>query len=77
MLTDDKFIQSVSARGNSYINSPMESFFSLLKRDVGSTFALAKNLDSIFAMFSGYIEVFNNERPQSNLAGLTPNQFYQ
>ncbi len=76
ILSDDDFIQSTSARGNSQDNAPMESFFSLLKRECSNIIALAESFDIANELVSGYIDSFNNVRVQINLAGLTPSEFY-
>lgn len=77
LLEDDKFIQSVSARGNSQDNAPMESFFSRLKTDIIDLVALCTSFGSACALINGYLNAYNTEHYQYGLAGLTPHEFYQ
>ena len=77
LLKDDDLIQSVSARGNSLDNSPMESFFSRLKTDILDLVALCKTLDSALELVDGYLNAYNQEHYQYELAALTPVEFYQ
>lgn len=77
LFEDDEFIQSVSARGNSQDNAPMESFFGRLKTDIMDLVARCKTLDDAMMLVNGYLEAYNGEHYQYELAGLTPNEFYQ
>ena len=77
LLSDNNFIQSVSARGNSQDNAPMESFFGRLKTDMMDLVACCRNLDTAIQLVNGYLEAYNGEHYQYELAGLTPNEFYQ
>lgn len=77
LLTDNNFIQSVSARGNSQDNAPMESFFGRLKTDMMDLVARCRTMDSAIQLVNGYLEAYNGEHYQYELAGLTPNEFYQ
>lgn len=77
LLKDDGFVQSVSARGNSQDNAPMESFFGRLKTAIMDMVALCKNYDSASRLVDGYLKSYNSEHYQYNLAGLTPEEFYQ
>lgn len=77
LLEEDGFIQSVSARGNSQDNAPMESFFSRLKADILDLVALCKSLDTAKGLVDGYLKAYNSEHYQYELAGLTPEEFYQ
>jgi transposase InsO family protein len=76
LLSDDEFIQSVSGRGNSQDNAPCESFFGRLKTNILSLVALCPNLDTAIRLADGYIDRYNNEFYQYNLAGLAPAEFY-
>ena len=76
MLEDDEFIQSVSGRGNSQDNAPMESFFGRMKTEILDVVALCKNATTARKMITNYIDLYNHEMYQYNLAGLTPHEFY-
>ena len=77
LLEDDGFVQSVSARGNSQDNAPMESFFGRLKADVIDLVARCQNLAAAMKLVDGYLKAYNTEHYQYELAGLTPEEFYQ
>ena len=77
LLEDDGFVQSVSARGNSQDNAPMESFFGRLKTDIIDLAARCWNLDTAIRLVDGYLAAYNAEHYQYELAGLTPEEFYQ
>ncbi len=76
LLEDDGFVQSVSARGNSQDNAPMESFFSRLKADIIDMVALCRTIDAALKLVDGYLKAYNGEHYQYELAGLTPEEFY-
>lgn len=76
LLSDDGFIQSVSGRGNSQDNSPIESFFGRMKCQILDLIALCPNADTVKRMVDGYIDSNNNEHYQYSLAGLTPSEYY-
>ena len=76
LLEDDGFVQSVSARGNSQDNAPMESFFSRLKADVIDLVARCRSLKASMDLVEGYLKAYNAEHYQYELAGLTPEEFY-
>ena len=76
ILEDDGFLQSVSARGNSQDNAPVESFFSRMKTAVLDLVALCRNFEQAEHLIEGYVNSYNNEIYQLDLAGLTPHEFY-
>lgn len=76
LLVDDGFIQSMSRRGNSLDNSPMESWFGKLKTRMIDTLARCKEYDTLVEMVEGYISSYNNEQYQLCLAGLSPKDYY-
>lgn len=76
ILEDDGFLQSVSGRGNSQDNAPMESFFGRMKTAILDLVALCPDLQTAGRLVAGYIDSYNTEQYQYNLAGLTPVEFY-
>lgn len=76
LLEDDGFVQSCSRRGNSLDNSPMESFFGRMKCRVLDLVALCPDAVTAIRMALGYVESYNNEMYQLELAGLTPSEYY-
>ena len=77
LLHDDGFVQSVSARGNSQDNAPMESFFGRLKTAILDMVAMCRDFMSAKKLVDGYLNAYNADHYQYDLAGLTPNEFYQ
>lgn len=77
ILEDDGFIQSVSARGNSQDNAPMESFFGRLKTDILDLVARCRVFSDAKQIVDGYLEAYNTKHYQYDLAALTPAEFYQ
>ena len=64
LLSDDDFIQSVSGRGNSQDNAPMESFFGRMKCELLDLVALCPDADSVAKMINGYMAAYNNQHYQ-------------
>lgn len=76
LLKEDGFIQSMSGRGCSLDNAPMESFFSQLKARVLSIIALCRDFASAKTILENYIVDYNAKHYQWGLAGLTPDEYY-
>ena len=74
LLVDNKIIQSISAKGSSVDNVPIESFFSCLKSEcIYRIDKLDKN--DIDTIVSNFIKYYNTERLQEKLKELTPLEF--
>lgn len=76
LLSDDGFIQSVSRRGNSQDNAPMESFFGQLKCRIIDLVALCPDVDTAIRLVEGYVDRYNTQMYQYSLAGLAPAEYY-
>ena len=76
ILRDEGFIQSVSRRGNSQDNAPMESFFGRLKTHILSLIALCAEQETAEELVNNYLKSHNDESYMYELAGLTPREFY-
>lgn len=76
LLNENDFIQSMSRRGNSQDNAPMESFFGRMKTEVIDIIARCGDIATVRRLIDGYINMHNNERYQDTLAALSPNEFY-
>jgi transposase InsO family protein len=67
--------QSMSRRGNCWDNAPQESFFGHMKDEIHidkcSTF------DELQIEVDNYMDYYNNDRYQWNLAKLSPNQYFR
>lgn len=66
--------QSMSRRGNCWDNAPQESFFGHMKDEIcldGCT-----TFNEVKAVIDDYIDYYNNDRYQWDLAKLSPNEYY-
>lgn len=74
LLKEKNIIQSISAKGSSVDNVPIESFFSTLKSEC---IYLIKNLKyaQIENVIDKFIYYYNNERLQEKIKELTPLEF--
>ena len=74
LLKKNNITQSISAKGSSVDNVPIESFFSALKSEC---IYLIKNLKvkEIDETKKNYIDYYNNERLQEKIKELTPLEF--
>ena len=73
-LNEAGMIQSMSRVGKCIDNGPMEAFWGTLKAEMfyGLKF---NSLDELMLKIENYIFFYNNFRIQSNLKGMTPNEF--
>ena len=73
-LIDNQITQSISAKGSSVDNCPIESFFSALKTEC---IYLHKNLylNNLEAIVKEYINYYNNLRLQEKIKELAPIQY--
>jgi putative transposase len=75
ILNNFKYSQSMSRKGNCYDNSPMESFFNTLKRELIRK-TKYDNFEDLKNILFEYIDVYyNNERIHSSLGYLTPSEY--
>lgn len=74
LLADNNIIQSISAKGSSVDNVPIESFFSVLKSEC---IYLIKNfkVKDIDETIDKFITYYNNERLQEQIKESTPLEF--
>ena len=63
--------------GNCWDNAPQESFFGRMKDHVKKKIAAAVSFGEVKAIVDDYMDYYNNERYQWELAKLSPNEFYQ
>ena len=76
-LRDNDFVQSMSRKGNCWDNAPQESFFGHMKDEIKYEIALMKTFDEVKAKIDDWIDYYNNDRYQWELAKLSPKEFYQ
>ena len=61
-LSEKKFIQSMSRKGNCLDNAPIESFFHLLKTECLNGFPQCKDIGEFKEITKNYVDWFNNRR---------------
>ena len=76
IVKDSHLRQSMSRRGNCWDNAPQESFFGHMKDEIMDKIALAKSFADAKAIIDDYIDYYNNDRGQWQLAKLSPNEYY-
>lgn len=77
ILRDKKLRQSMSRKGNCWDNAPQESFFGHMKDSIKDKLKEATEFIQVKAIVDDYIDYYNNERYQWQLAKLSPNEYYQ
>ena len=77
IVKDSNLRQSMSRRGNCWDNAPQESFFGHMKDEIMDKIALAGSFADAKAIIDDYIDYYNNDRGQWQLAKLSPNEYYR
>ncbi|SHH47548.1 Transposase InsO and inactivated derivatives [Massilia sp. CF038] len=74
LLEQHGVVQSMSRKGNCYDNSPMESFFAVLKTEY---FRLKKfaSIEQLRAGLVRYIKYYNVDRIKTRLGGMSPVEY--
>lgn len=75
LVKDKKLRQSMSRRGNCWDNAPQESFFGHMKDEID--ISQCTNYEDVKVIIDDWIDYYNTERYQWNLARLSPNEYYQ
>jgi putative transposase len=73
LLKDKELRQSMSRRGNCWDNAPQESFFGHMKDEIHLD--KCSTYDELRSEIDNYMDYYNNERYQWELAKLAPNQY--
>lgn len=68
--------QSMSRRGNCWDNAPQESFFGHMKDELARQIPLWSSFEDVRRSIDDWIDYYNNDRYQWDLAKLSPNQYY-
>ena len=77
LVNDKELRQSMSRKGNCWDNAPQESFFGHMKDEIDVSVAAAMSFEEVKAIVDDYMDYYNNEHYQWELAKLSPNEFYQ
>lgn len=77
IVTNAGLRRSMSRRGNCWDNAPQESFFGRMKDHLKPRLKECVTFDQVKAEVEKYIDYYNNDRYQWELARLSPNEFYR
>lgn len=77
LLKDCGLCQSMSRRGNCWDNAPQESFFGHMKDELQPYIKSWKTFESVKSRIDDYIDYYNNDRYQTCLKGMSPNEYYR
>lgn len=75
LLKDKKLRQSMSRKGNCWDNAPQESFFGHMKDEID--IHDCDTFNDLKAIIDDYMDYYNTERYQWDLAKLSPDEYYQ
>ena len=75
ILKDKQLRQSMSRKGNCWDNAPQESFFGHMKDEID--LSKCKTFDEVRTIIDDWMDYYNNERYQWNLAKLSPVEYYK
>jgi transposase InsO family protein len=75
LVRDSKLRQSMSRKANCWDNAPQESFFGHMKDEID--ISECTKYREVKSVIDDWIDYYNNERYQWQLAKLSPNEYYQ
>ena len=75
LVKDKGLRQSMSRRGNCWDNAPQESFFGHMKDEID--ISSCTTFEQVRKEIDDWLDYYNNERYQWQLAKLSPNEYYQ
>ena len=77
IVKDKGLRQSMSRRGNCWDNAPQESFFGHMKDENISKIKECETFEEVKEIIDDWMDYYNNERYQWDLAKLSPCEYYQ
>lgn len=75
IVADNNLRQSMSRKANCWDNAPQESFFGHMKDEID--LRGCKTHEQVCAVIDDWIDYYNNDRYQWDLARLSPNEYYE
>lgn len=75
LLKDKELRQSMSRKGNCWDNAPQESFFGHMKDEINID--NCETFEGLKKAIDDYMDYYNNDRYQWDLAKLSPSEYYQ
>ena len=77
LIKDKGLRQSMSRKGNCWDNAPQESFFGRMKDHIEHRLEDCVEFLDVKVIIDDWMDYYNNERYQWELAKLSPNEYYQ
>ncbi len=77
LVKDSRLRQSMSHRGCCWDNAPQESFYGHMKDKLGDVIPTWQNFEDVKKAIDDWIDYYNNDRYQWDLAKLSPNEYYE
>ena len=77
LVKDKGLRQSMSRGGNCWDNAPQESFFGRMKDHIGDKLKDCTMYCEVLAIIDDWMDYYNNDRYQWELARLSPNEYYE
>ena len=77
LVKDKGLRQSMSRKGNCWDNAPQESFFGRMKDHVGDRIKECTTYREVVVIIDDWMDYYNNDRYQWELAKLSPNEYYK
>ncbi len=77
IVNNKELRQSMSRKGNCWDNAPQESFYGRMKDHIKGKLKACKTYEEVVAIIDDYMDYYNNEKYQWELAKLSPNEFYR
>ncbi len=77
LVKDSNLRQSMSRRGCCWDNAPQESFFGHMKDELAPEMKYWETFGDVKQSIDDWMDYYNNERYQWDLAKLAPNEYYQ
>ena len=76
IVKDSELRQSMSRRGCCWDNAPQESFFGHMKDEIGVKISVAESFLEVQTIIDDWMDYYNRERYQWELAKLSPDEYY-
>lgn len=76
-IKENNLVQSMSRKGNCWDNAPQESFFGHMKDEVKYEISKMQNYKEVQEIIDDWIDYYNNERYQWDLAKLSPREYME
>ncbi len=77
LVKDSRLRQSMSHRGCCWDNAPQESFYGHMKDELADVIPTWQTFEDVKNAIDDWMDYYNNDRYQWDLAKLSPNEYYE